>query len=127
MTRPRQPSRAKRAAVASAVALSCLVGFGWYGARAYARPRSTSPTFAKHFDFVGYHDLDGRPAFELALQVVADRWYLYTTHFWDSAWSVLDVTEPSRPTPVAFVPGPANTATLQVQVADGLMQIGFTN
>jgi hypothetical protein len=53
--------------------------------------------------------------------VVGEHWYLYTSHFWDSGWSVLDVTDPSRPQLVAFVPGPANTATLQVQVADGLM------
>jgi hypothetical protein len=77
--------------------------------------------YAEGFDYVGYHDLGDRPAFKLALQRRGDRWYLYTAHFWHRGWSVLDVTDPGRPALVAFVPGPANTATLQVQVADGLM------
>ena len=78
----------------------------WLGARslraAGARP---GRFFAENFDLVGYHDLDGRPAFKLALQVVGDRWYLYTSHFWDRGWSVLDVTDPSRPRAAGLRPG----------------------
>lgn len=65
---------------------------------------------------VGYSDLDGRPAFKLTIKEVDGRWYLYTGHFWHSGWSVVDVTDPARPTVVAFVPGPENTATLQVDL-----------
>jgi hypothetical protein len=93
----------------------------WVGVRAYNRPGPSERSFAHDFDFVGYHDLDGRPAFKLALQVVAGRWYLYTSHFWHAGWSVLDVTDPSSPELLAFVPGPRNTATLQVQAAAGLL------
>jgi hypothetical protein len=121
MSRRGRRSPAKGAALASAVALSLLAGVLWCGARDYARAGPAGPPLAENFDLVGYHDLAGRPAFKLALQVVADRWYLYAAHLWDRGWSVLDVTEPSRPTLLAFLPGPANTATLQVQVADGLM------
>lgn len=35
---------------------------------------------AEGVEAVGYCDLDARPAFKLALQVVDDRWYLYATH-----------------------------------------------
>lgn len=72
-------------------------------------------------DLVGYHDLDGNPAFKLAMQRVGGRYYLYMSHFWRSAWSIVDVTDPGSPTLVRTIDGPANTWTLQVQVADGLM------
>jgi len=121
MSAPGSLPRARRFALASGGALALVVCVVVWGALDYARPRPTDRTIAEHFDLIGYHDLDGRPAFKLALQVVAGRWYLYTAHFWDRGWSVLDVTEPSQPKLLAFVPGPANTATLQIQVADGRM------
>ena len=76
-------------------------------------------------DVVGYHDLDGRSVFKLALQVVHDRWYLYASHFWEPRLSIIDVTDPSRMELVGRIEGPANTATWQVQVADGLLVEGL--
>ena len=78
-------------------------------------------------DRIAYHDLDGRPGFKLALQVVADRWYLYVTRFWEPGVWVVDVTDPTEPMIVGEVPGPddANVATWQVQVADGLLVLGM--
>lgn len=70
---------------------------------------------------VGYHDLDGRPGFKLAIQETDDRWYLYVAHLWHSGWSIVDVTDPASPELLRFVEGPAHTWTIQVQVADGLM------
>lgn len=70
---------------------------------------------------VGYHDLDGRPGFKIALQVVDGRWYCYLGHFWHSGWTILDVTDPAEPFLEAFVEGPSNTTTKQVQVADGTL------
>ena len=72
-------------------------------------------------DHVGYHDLQGRPAFKLAMQEVGGRWYLYMGHLWHRGWTVLDVTDPTHPQHVIFLPGPENTWTIQVQVADGKM------
>jgi hypothetical protein len=71
--------------------------------------------------FLAYHELAGRPAFKLATYPVGDRWYLYTGHIWHQGWSVLDVTDPTAPELLRFVDGPANTWTLQVQAADGLL------
>ena len=76
---------------------------------------------AKNIEFIGYHDLEGRPAFKIAMQVVNGRWYLYLSHFWASGWTILDVTDPSKPEFITFLQGPDNTWTLQVQVADGIM------
>ena len=77
--------------------------------------------YAKNFELVGYHDLEGRPALKIAMQVVDNRWYLYLAHFWTKGWSILDVTEPSKPRYLKFIPGPDNTSTAQIQVANGIM------
>ena len=76
---------------------------------------------AHNVEILGYHDLSGRPAFKLAMQEVAGRWYLYMGHLWHRGWSILDVTDPTEPKYIAFVPGPENTWTIQIQVADGKM------
>src|SRR5207247_1058220 len=75
--------------------------------------------FAENFELIGYHDLGGKPGFKLAMQTVGERWYLYLGHFWEPLWTVLEVTDPAHPEIVAQVSGPANSWTLQVQVAEG--------
>jgi hypothetical protein len=40
---------------------------------------------------------------------------------WHSGFSVIEITDAATPRVIRFVPGPPNTWTLQVQVADGLM------
>jgi hypothetical protein len=72
-------------------------------------------------EFVGYHDLAGRPGFKMAMQRHGDRWYLYLGHLWHRGWSILDVTDPRSPRLCRFLEGPADTWTIQVQVADGRM------
>jgi len=77
--------------------------------------------YAQNVEVLGYHDLDGRPAFKLAMQEVNGRWYLYLAHLWHRGWSVLDVTDPTTPQLVTYIPGPENTWTIQIQVAEGKM------
>jgi hypothetical protein len=77
--------------------------------------------FAHNIEPVGYHDLNARPAFKLAMQEVNNRWYLYAAHLWHRGWSILDVTDPGAPQFCNYTPGPENTWTIQVQVADGKM------
>jgi hypothetical protein len=77
--------------------------------------------FTENIEVVGYHSLEDRPAFKLAMQEVGGRWYLYTGSLWHRGWTILDVTDPSSPNHVAFVPGPENTWTIQIQVAEGKM------
>ena len=80
-----------------------------------------SDFFAHNIELIGYHDLGGKPAFKLAAQEINGRWYLYMGHLWHRGWTILEVTDPTRPQDVAFVPGPENTWTIQVQVAEGKM------
>jgi len=88
-------------------------------------PRVPQGFFAKNLDAVGYHDLNGQPAFKLAMQEKNNRWYLYVAHLWHRGWSVLDVTDPTGPEFCTYVPGPENTWTIQIQVADGKMITGL--
>ncbi len=81
--------------------------------------------FARNIEPIGYHDLDSKPAFKLALQELNRRWYLYTAHLWHRGWSVLDVSDPAAPEYLTYVPGPDNTWTIQIQVADGKMITGL--
>src|SRR5262249_9743644 len=76
-------------------------------------------------DLLAYHDLDGRSGFKLALQEVDGRFFLYVAGFWHCGWSILEVTDPEHPQLVRWLPGPPNTMTIQVQVADGLMITGL--
>ncbi len=77
--------------------------------------------WAHNVNLLGYHDLNGKPAFKLAMQEVNGRWYLYAAHLWHRGWSILDVTDPTAPEYIRFIPGPENTWTIQIQVAEGKM------
>jgi hypothetical protein len=90
-----------------------------------AQPKIGSPTenrhlppgsYARNVEVIGYTDMQDRPAFKMAIREVAGRWYLYTGHFWHSGWSIVDVTDPTAPSVVKFLPGPPNTWTLQVDL-----------
>ncbi|OFW60717.1 MAG: hypothetical protein A2133_03680 [Actinobacteria bacterium RBG_16_64_13] len=79
--------------------------------------------FVKNMDILAYHDLDGKPWFQMAMQVVDGRYYLYGSHFKASGWAIVDVTDPAKPEYMKFVPGPElkGQTTPKIQVADGLM------
>lgn len=77
--------------------------------------------FARNLSVVGYSDVQGRPSFKMAIYRAGERWYLYTMALWEPGISVLDVTDPGDPRFVRFIEGPANTWTLQVQIAGSTM------
>ena len=77
--------------------------------------------YSENFEAVGYFDMEGRPGFKMALHKAGDRWYMYVAKFWCSGWSIVEVTDPAKPRFVRYIPGPDNTWTLQVQIAEGRM------
>ena len=81
----------------------------------------------KNVRVVGYSDVDGRPPFKLAIQQVGDRWYLYMGHLWHRGWTIMDVTDPTKPEVVKFIPGPTNTWTIQMEVAEGKVITALEN
>ncbi len=58
---------------------------------------------------------------KMSIREVDARWYLYLGHFWHSGWSIVDVTDPAKPEVAAFVAGPENTATYQMEIAGTTM------
>ena len=79
--------------------------------------------YIKNMELIGYHDLQDRPGFQMAMQEVEGRYYLYVSHFRHSGWTILEVTDPAAPRFVRFLPGPelSGQVTNKIQVADGLM------
>jgi hypothetical protein len=73
----------------------------------------------ENVDLLAYHDLDGRSGLKLALREADGRFFLYVAGFWQSGWSILEVTDPEHPELLRWLDGPPNTMTIQVQVADG--------
>ena len=70
---------------------------------------------------IGYSDLDGHEAFKLAIKHVGDHWYLYMGHLAANGWSIVDVTDPTNPKVLKFIPGPAPTSAGQVDLHGDLM------
>jgi hypothetical protein len=81
--------------------------------------------FAWNVELLGYHDLQGRPGFKLAMQESGGRFYLYAASLWHNGWSILEVTDPRNPKLERWVEGPPNTQCAQIQVADRLMVTGI--
>lgn len=79
--------------------------------------------YSKNIEQIGFHDLNGRPGFQMAMQEVNGKYYLYVSHFRHSGWTILDVTDPESPECVNFIEGPQlkGQLTNKIQVADGLM------
>lgn len=75
----------------------------------------------ENMEVVGYTIMNGHPAFKITMTKAADRWYLIAGHYNISGWSVIDVTNPADPKVVKFIPGPANTSTNQVDLADNIL------
>ncbi len=79
------------------------------------------PWTARNLRVVGYSEVNRRPPFKLAIQEVGGRWLLYMGHLWDRGWTIMDVTKPQDPRVLNFIPGPANTWTIQMDVEEGKM------
>src|SRR5258708_22171691 len=85
------------------------------GASAQIPPGS----IASNVRVVGYSEVDGRPPFKLSIRQASGRWYLYAGHLWHRGWTILDVTDPAKPSVANFVPGPENTWTIQMEIGGG--------
>ena len=81
--------------------------------------------FAKNVEFISFTDVNGHIPFKMSIQQVNGRWYMYAAAQDDRGWSVLDITNPGEPVVVNWIPGPANTRTVQVDIADGKMITGL--
>ncbi len=77
---------------------------------------------AENMHPIGYSNLDGHEgAFKMAIRHVDGHWYLYMGHLWNRGWTIVNVTDPSHPKVVKFIPGPPNTWTIQMELHDNTM------
>jgi len=65
-------------------------------------------------------DLAGRPD---SLQVMLADGHAFVSHPFTGGFSVVDVRDPRRPVPVAYVPPPPGTRTLHLQLSDGFLLV----
>jgi len=65
-------------------------------------------------------DLAGRPD---SLQIMLWRGHAFVTHPFSGGFSVVDVRDPRRPRPAAYVPPPPGTRTLHLQLSDGILLV----
>ncbi len=91
-------------------------------AAAAVRADSSPPGWsASNVELLGYTIMNEHPAFKITMTRAGDRWYIVGGHYNIPGWSVVDVTDPKNPTVAKFVPGPANTSTNQVDLADNIL------
>jgi len=83
----------------------------------------------QNVDLLAFHDLGGKyhAGYQMSMQEVGGRFFLYCAHWAVNGISVLDVTDPSKPDLLRFVPEPSGRtgiSMVKLQVADG---IGITH
>jgi len=103
------------------IAAGLLVLMMWLGLSAQSRAQQLPQGWvAENIEPVGYSELDGRPGFKMAIKEVNGRWYLYMGHLWDHGWTIVDVTDPSTPQVLKFIPyesaNAQNSWTIQMDV-----------
>src|SRR5262245_52524627 len=75
--------------------------------------------FAQNVEYIGFTDLNKHLPFKIDIQQIGGRWYMYAGAQNDRGWSILDVTDPARPSVLNWIPGPSNTRTGELDIADG--------
>jgi len=87
----------------------------------------TNKGYIKNMEVVGFHDLHGVMAFQMALYKTSEgKYYMYCGSFKGPGWTILDVTDPTKPRHVKFFEACdpneyKKQSTPKIQVADGLM------
>ncbi len=91
------------------------------GASAQASKPLPKGAYAKNVEFVSFTDNGGHIPFKMSIQQANGKWYMYTGAQNDRGWTVLDITNPADIKYLNWLPGPKNTRTVQVDIADGKM------
>jgi hypothetical protein len=79
-----------------------------------------APDYARNMRLVGHSDQGGRPD---AVQVMVHRGHAYVGHMFSKGFSVIDVRDPGRPRPVAYVAAPPGTWNIHLQTHDDLLLV----
>src|SRR4026209_196430 len=76
-------------------------------------------SYAQNVEYVGFTNLNGHLPFKIDIQQVNGRWYMYAGAQTDRGWSILEVTDPANPKVLNWLPGPKNTRSGELDIADG--------
>jgi len=79
-----------------------------------------NPVHARNMRLIGHSDQGGRPD---GVQLMVHRGYAYVGHMFSKGFSVLDVRDPRRPAPVAYIAAPPNTWNIHLQAHDDLLLV----
>jgi len=79
--------------------------------------------YSKNIELIGYNDLENRMGFQMAMQQVGEKYYLYVSHFRHPGVSILDVTDPANIKFLKYIQMSDLSGQVinKIQVADGLM------
>ena len=109
-----------RVSLSRRTALQALAG-ATFGLAAPALAGSPlTPTGGARIRKLAFSDQGGRPD---GVQVMVSRNHLFVGHMFSNGFTVMNVANPTKPTPVRFVPAPANTRTHHLQTHGDLMLV----
>lgn len=80
-----------------------------------------TPSYARNMRVLGHTDQGGGHAD--GVQIMVHDGYAYIGHIFSKGFSVIDVHDPRKPTPVAFIPAPSNTWNLHLQQHENLLLV----
>jgi hypothetical protein len=78
-------------------------------------------SYARNMRIIGHSDQGGGRAD--GVQIMVHKGHAYIGHIFSKGFSVVDVSDPTRPAPVCFVPAPPNTWTLHLQQHEDLLLV----
>ena len=79
------------------------------------------PTYAKNMEIIGHTDMGGGRAD--GVQIMVNKGYAYVAHIFSKGFSVIDVRDPRKPSPVNYIPSPPNTWSIHLQQHDNLLLV----
>src|ERR1700752_4477042 len=78
------------------------------------------PDSSNNMRIIGHSDQGGRPD---GVQLMVHRGYAYVGHMFSKGFSVIDVRDPAKPTPVNYVPAAPDTWNIHLQTHDDLLLV----
>ena len=78
------------------------------------------PDFVKNMKLIGYSDQGGR---EDGVQVMVNKGHAFVGHMFSKGFSVIDVSDPRKPSAVNYIAAPANTWNIHLQTHDDLLLV----
>src|SRR4030095_7704786 len=102
-------------------ALCIGVAIATMAVQAQTRPpaKPLQGSYAQNVEYIGFTNLNGHLPFKIDIQQINGRWYMYAGAQTDRGWSILDGTDPATPKVLHWIPGPKNTRSGELDIADG--------